>query len=599
MIDYKRIKGSLSGLFFKPSLDTCLVSILLIAPLVAVPVPSHAQGSETASTPRALQTYLDEALAQNPNLAQADFELEAERQRLENLRARYYPSLNLQARISVSEGGRTIDFPAGDLLNPVYNALNAQAMSMGQPARFPNIENQSIPLLRPTEQDTRLQLRGPIYEPALNAQVNAQRQVLNAQHATRQQVKEELLRDLQVAYWQIAQATARVTVLQASLNTLKENERVNLALYKAGETTLDAPKRAQAETLNIAVALRDAQKQTLLAREYFNLLRFAPPNSEVDVEQTTPDEANTIQLLNTLQPTAAPAGPPPALTRLERSLEAQRAAMQAAKASYKPTLGYSIEGGNQGKDYSNGPNAGFATASVVMNWTLADGGIRSSEVARAQARTSLYGSSSGVNQQLGLRSDMAGVVVERNLNPGQEVRPDGAATPLFVVSDPSMLWVSIDAQEADVRDLRPGAKVQLLVPSLPDQKLQATISAVTDQIDPSTRTIKIRATVSNPQRWLKNEMLAKVRYERQVGNSIEVPATAVFLRGNQHYVFVQSQAGVFEPRDVKVSYEGTQKVLLSSGLKEGEQVVSQNGLLLARELRIAQEAAHAAEQSKP
>jgi cobalt-zinc-cadmium efflux system membrane fusion protein len=221
------------------------------------------------------------------------------------------------------------------------------------------------------------------------------------------------------------------------------------------------------------------------------------------------------------------------------------------------------------------------------------------EVARAQARTSLYGSSTGVNQQLGLRSDMAGVVVERNLNPGQEVRPDGASSPLFVVSDPSVLWVSIDAQEADVRDLRPGAKVQLLVPSLPDQKLQATISAVTDQIDPNTRTIKIRATVANPQRWLKNEMLAKVRYPRQVGNSIEVPATAVFLHGNQHYVFVQSQAGVFEPRDVTVSYEGTQKVLLSAGLKEGEQVVSQNGLLLARELRIAQEAAHAAEQSKP
>ncbi len=221
------------------------------------------------------------------------------------------------------------------------------------------------------------------------------------------------------------------------------------------------------------------------------------------------------------------------------------------------------------------------------------------EVARAQARTSLYGSSTGVNQQLGLRSDIAGVVVERNLNPGQEVRPDGASAPLFVVSDPSVLWVSIDAQEADVRDLRTGAKVQLLVPSLPDQKLQATISAVTDQIDPNTRTIKIRATVANPQRWLKNEMLAKVHYQRQVGNSIEVPATAVFLRGNQHYVFVQSQAGVFEPRDVKVSYEGAQKVLLSAGLKEGEQVVSQNGLLLARELRIAQEAAHAAEQSKP
>ncbi|WP_233251902.1 efflux RND transporter periplasmic adaptor subunit [Limnohabitans sp. Jir72] len=221
------------------------------------------------------------------------------------------------------------------------------------------------------------------------------------------------------------------------------------------------------------------------------------------------------------------------------------------------------------------------------------------EVARAQARTSLYGGGTSVNQQLGLRSDMAGVVVERNLNPGQEVRTDSAGSPLFVVSDPSTLWVSIDAHEADVLDLRPGARVVLQVPTLPDQKLEAVISAVTDQIDPTTRTIKVRATVANPKRLLKSEMLATVRYERHVGHSVQVPATAVFLRGNQHYVFVQSQPGVFEPRDVKVSYEGAKLVLLGEGLKPGEQVVVQNGLLLARELRIAQDAAHSNEPAKP
>lgn len=221
------------------------------------------------------------------------------------------------------------------------------------------------------------------------------------------------------------------------------------------------------------------------------------------------------------------------------------------------------------------------------------------EVARAQARTSLYGSASGVNQQLGLRSDIRGVVVERNLNPGQEVRPDASGPALFVVSDPNTLWVQIDAQEADVGDLRPGAKVTLMVPSLAQQSFEATVSAVTDQIDPTTRTIKIRATIANPKRLLKNEMLAKARYARKVGPGLEVPATAVFLRGTQHYVFVQSQTGVFEPRDVLVSHEGPKQVLLSSGLKEGELVVSQNGLLLARELRIAQEADHAATQAKP
>ncbi len=226
------------------------------------------------------------------------------------------------------------------------------------------------------------------------------------------------------------------------------------------------------------------------------------------------------------------------------------------------------------------------------------------EVARAQARTRLYGSSAGVNQLLGLRSDMAGTVVERNLNPGQELRPDsGNAAPLFVVTDPTSLWVQIDAQEADLRDLRPGAKVQLLVPVLAEQPFEATIRAVTDQIDPGTRKIKIRASVANPQRLLKSEMLGKVRYARAVGERVQVPATAVFLRNKDHYVFVQSSPGVFEPRDVKVLVEGAQTVLLSQGLKVGEQVVVQNGLLLARELRIARETAEMAqvrqESAKP
>ena len=232
----------------------------------------------------------------------------------------------------------------------------------------------------------------------------------------------------------------------------------------------------------------------------------------------------------------------------------------------------------------------------------ADAARTQAEVARAQARTSLYGSAAGVNQQLGLRSDIRGVVVERNLNPGQEVRPDASGPALFVVSDPSTLWVQIDAHEADVADLRPGARVNLQLPTLPDLQLEATIGAVTDQIDPNTRTIKVRAVVANPKRLLKSEMLATARYERRVGHSIEVPASAVFLRGTQHYVFVQSQPGVFEPRDVKVAYEGAKKVLLSEGLKEGEQVVSQNGLLLSRELRIAQDNAQTggttSEQSK-
>ncbi len=376
--------------FFWHLLDKRLIGALLLSPL-----------SLWANSP--LDNYIEEAMANNPNLAQAQFEVQAEQQRLANLRARFYPSLSLQARASVSEGGRTIDFPAGDLLNPVYSTLNAQAVAAGQPARFPTVQNQSIPLLRPTEQDTRLVLRGPIYEPALDRQVQAQNNAVNAQLAAQQQIKEELARDLKTAYWQYAQAQSRIQVLQGSLQTLQENERVNQSLYKAGETTLDVPRRAQAETLEVKVGLQQAKTQALLAREYFNLLRHAPEQSEVELPVEQFDNQSLSQVLDTLNPTEQASTPPPALTRLEMSLAAQRAQLQASQASFKPTLGYSIEGGYQGRDYSTGPDTGFATASVVLNWTLADAGIRNSEVARAQAQVNaLQAKAAQVTRQLAL-----------------------------------------------------------------------------------------------------------------------------------------------------------------------------------------------------
>lgn len=379
------------GAFFYRFFDTCLVSALL---LIGLQFPVSA----VAST--ALENYISEAMTRNPGLAQAGFEVEAERQRLANLRARFYPTLALQARATVAEGGRTIDFPAGDLLNPVYTALNAQA---GPPARFPTVENQSIPLLRPTEQDTRLIVRGPIYQPELDKQVEVLTQSVNAQESARLQVKEELVRDLQTAYWQFAQANSRIAILQASMRTLQENERINAVRYKAGEITLDGPKRAQAETLEVQVALREAQTQALLAREYFNLLRDVAGNSPVELpeEKLTP---NTLRaLMNELTPKSQGTAPAPALSRLESSLAAQRAQLGASRASYKPTLGYSIEGGYQGRDYNTGPNTGFASASLVLNWTLADAGIRSSEVARSQAQVqALEARTRQVNRQLQL-----------------------------------------------------------------------------------------------------------------------------------------------------------------------------------------------------
>ena len=224
----------------------------------------------------------------------------------------------------------------------------------------------------------------------------------------------------------------------------------------------------------------------------------------------------------------------------------------------------------------------------------ADASRAQAEVSRAQARTRMYGSGNLVNQQLGLSATVSGVVVERNLSAGLEVRPDqgGPGNPaLFVVTDPSSLWVLIDARESDVASLKPGTKIALVLPSFPGQKFEATIAATGDFIDPTSRTIKVRAVIDNHQRLLKAEMLGTARIERQLAAGVLVPASAVQLQGTEHWAYVQTGPGVFEPRRIKLGYEGLQEVLVIEGIKANEQVVKENNLLLAREFRNAEDQA--------
>jgi cobalt-zinc-cadmium efflux system membrane fusion protein len=220
----------------------------------------------------------------------------------------------------------------------------------------------------------------------------------------------------------------------------------------------------------------------------------------------------------------------------------------------------------------------------------ADAARAQAEVDRANARTRLYGGGQQVNQQLTLVSELSGVVVERNVNPGQELRSEqsGPGMPaLFVVTDPSQLWLQIDAKEADLGTLKPGASFDLLVQAMPGQVFKGKVVAAADYIDPVTRTIKIRGAIANPQRLLKSEMLGTARIQRNLGQGVVVPATGVFLRGTQHRVFVESAPGTFEVREVMLAYEGAKESVISSGLAVGDKVVTDNGLLLAREFRMA------------
>ncbi|NCX22144.1 MAG: efflux transporter periplasmic adaptor subunit, partial [Betaproteobacteria bacterium] len=76
------------------------------------------------------------------------------------------------------------------------------------------------------------------------------------------------------------------------------------------------------------------------------------------------------------------------------------------------------------------------------------------------------------------------------------MRPDLAQTPLFVLSDPSSLWVQIDAQERDLAYFKPGSMLEIRVASLGERVYPARLAVIGEQIDPITRSIKLRAVVN-------------------------------------------------------------------------------------------------------
>jgi len=181
-----------------------------------------------------------------------------------------------------------------------------------------------------------------------------------------------------------------------------------------------------------------------------------------------------------------------------------------------------------------------------------------------------------------LRSPLAGIVVERNLNPGLEFRPEQSGDPLFVVTDPTSLWLRLDASEADLAVLKAGEKISLQVKQYPNERFAGVIRHVGDFVDPATRTIRVRGDVPNADRRLKGGMFVTALIELPPTQALLVPVAAVFLIGEQRYVFVEEATGRYILRAVQAGPERDGRIEILSGVKEGEKVVSEGNLHLIK-----------------
>jgi len=205
------------------------------------------------------------------------------------------------------------------------------------------------------------------------------------------------------------------------------------------------------------------------------------------------------------------------------------------------------------------------------------------ERVRTRERLRLYAAGDVIDQRFSLRSSIAGVVVERNLNPGQEARPDANPDkPYFVVSDPARLWFVLDVTEADISAVRAGAEVAIGTTALGERRVTGRIAHVAALVDPQTRTVKVQGTVDNADHRLKAEMFITAELRIVSTNGLLVPASAVYLRGDRNYVFVDAGKGRYIRKPVKVGSRYDDRQLVIDGLEPADRVVVNGGLLLEK-----------------
>ena len=206
------------------------------------------------------------------------------------------------------------------------------------------------------------------------------------------------------------------------------------------------------------------------------------------------------------------------------------------------------------------------------------------EAVRARTRVEQLGNTEGsVSGEYILKSPIAGEVIERNANPGMEVRPDlGAA--LFTVSDLQTLWLTANLFQKDLANVKAGARLVFRTDAAPGRAFETRVAYVSSALDPLSRTAVLRATLPNPDHTLKTMETGEARlYVQSTQPSLVIPTRAIVTHGSSSVVFVQTARDRFVRRIVQTGDDDGESTVILAGLAPGEKVVVDGSIFLEGE----------------
>jgi outer membrane protein TolC len=313
-----------------------------------------------------LNEYIRYGIENNLSLQQKQSGYQKSIEALNEARGLFYPNISFNARYTVSEGGRVIDFPVGDLLNPVYSTLNNLTASN----MFSMVENQQIQFLRPIEHETKLRLTQPVFNPEIYYNSKIKKELTILEDADINQYKRELIAEIKKAYYNVTTAEGIVSMLYDTRKLLAENVRVNKKLVENDKITLDYLYRSETELSKFDQDLQDAEKNRKIANAYFNFLLNRPLTDSIIIQQPSTWPALSDFTADYSRIALENREELKKLSNYSNISELQAGMNQSGKL---PDLFVVVDYGFQGTEYRFNKNQDYVQASAILSWNLFSG----------------------------------------------------------------------------------------------------------------------------------------------------------------------------------------------------------------------------------
>lgn len=306
-----------------------------------------------------LDNYIREGLENNESVRQQKFALNKSLYALKEARSLFFPEVSFGTSYTLSDGGRTIAIPVGDLLNPVYTSLN----ELTGTNRFPTVSNMDERMNPNNYYDARFRFSMPLVDAELYYYQKIKKQATEIEALELRLYQRELVKELKVAYFTYAQACKAIEIYNQGVNLAEENLRLNQALQRNQKVNNTTVLRSENELTQAQTELNSAKIRQQNAGSYFNFLLNKPLDSPITVQEVTEENIRHTII-----------GQHEELSRLNTAFTSLRLSRKMDRSFVIPKLRTFVDLGSQGFDWKVNNKTAYYLFGISLEWKFSLGG---------------------------------------------------------------------------------------------------------------------------------------------------------------------------------------------------------------------------------